>query len=182
MASLLLVLVEQAMELSFHNHLQALHNAKKLSRMVFDECHTPLTQGSFRPCVQDLVDRWPVDVQWLILSQDYPRVALQSCVSWRLMAFSLRSDTSSAIADTSLRKKDVSSPITWSFRLPFVSHCIPRELPMSDFKRERDRPCISQFWTQIRRSPFPEKAIAAFVTGRPFSLESCVPIAHSLEQ
>ena len=37
MANLLLVSMMQAMELLFHNHLQALHDVKKLLRMVFDE-------------------------------------------------------------------------------------------------------------------------------------------------
>ena len=57
-ASLLLVSVQQKLtELSFHNHLQALHDAGRLSRIVSDECHVPLTQGGFRSCMQDLVDR-----------------------------------------------------------------------------------------------------------------------------
>ena len=71
-ASLLLVSVEQATESSFHNHLHALHDSRRLSRIVLDECHTPLTQGSFRLCMQDLVDRWAVDVPLLLLTATGP--------------------------------------------------------------------------------------------------------------
>ena len=37
-----------------------------------DECHIPLTQGSFRPCMQNLVDRWAVDVPLLLLTATGP--------------------------------------------------------------------------------------------------------------
>ena len=60
------------MEPSFHNHLQALHDVGRLSRIVSDECHVPLTQGSFRSCMQDLVDRWAVDVPLLLLTATLP--------------------------------------------------------------------------------------------------------------
>jgi len=55
----------------FYNHLLALYDTRS-SRIVFDKCHGPLTQGSFRGCMQDLVDQWVVDVPLLLLTATLP--------------------------------------------------------------------------------------------------------------
>jgi superfamily II DNA or RNA helicase len=70
--SVLLVAVEQAVSPAFHDYLQSLHDSDRLSRIVFDECHTCLTQNNFRHCMHDLVDRWQVDVPLLLLTATLP--------------------------------------------------------------------------------------------------------------
>ena len=46
--SLIMVAVEQAVKTRFRDHLNRLHMANQLNRVVFDECHLVIIAASYR--------------------------------------------------------------------------------------------------------------------------------------